>query len=320
MSDFIQSAKQSITKQSAAIDVLLAQLDDNFTTACQTCLACKGRIVITGMGKSGHIGNKIAATLASTGTPAFFVHPGEASHGDLGMIQPEDVVIALSDSGETSELLALIPLLKRMNTPMISITRNTSCTLAENAHASLSTGISEEACPLNLAPTSSTTASLVLGDALAIALLEARGFTAEDFAFSHPGGSLGRKLLTRVQDLMHTGDELPAVGINMQATDALSSMSKKRFGITGVVDDNGKLVGVFTVGDLLRVVEKGTDLTSLNIGDIMTPGGQTVEAGALAVEALKRMEGKITALFVCDDHGKPVGIIHLHDVLQAGIG
>lgn len=320
MSDFIQSAKQSITKQSAAIDVLLAQLDDNFTTACQTCLACKGRIVVTGMGKSGHIGNKIAATLASTGTPAFFVHPGEASHGDLGMIQPEDVVIALSDSGETSELLALIPLLKRMNTPMISITRNTSCTLAENAHASLSTGISEEACPLNLAPTSSTTASLVLGDALAIALLEARGFTAEDFAFSHPGGSLGRKLLTRVQDLMHTGDELPAVGINMQATDALSSMSKKRFGITGVVDDNGKLVGVFTVGDLLRVVEKGTDLTSLNIGDIMTPGGQTVEAGALAVEALKRMEGKITALFVCDDHGKPVGIIHLHDVLQAGIG
>lgn len=320
MSDFIQSAKQSITKQSAAIDVLLAQLDDNFTTACQTCLACKGRIVITGMGKSGHIGNKIAATLASTGTPAFFVHPGEASHGDLGMIQPEDVVIALSDSGETSELLALIPLLKRMNTPMISITRNTSCTLAENAHASLSTGISEEACPLNLAPTSSTTASLVLGDALAIALLEARGFTAEDFAFSHPGGSLGRKLLTRVQDLMHTGDELPAVGINMQATDALSSMSKKRFGITGVVDDNGKLVGVFTVGDLLRVVEKGTDLTSLNIGDIMTPGGQTVEAGALAVEALKLMEGKITALFVCDDHGKPVGIIHLHDVLQAGIG
>ncbi|WP_119396032.1 KpsF/GutQ family sugar-phosphate isomerase [Salinibius halmophilus] len=320
MSDFIQSAKQSISKQTAAIESLLPQLDDNFTKACQLCLACTGRVVVTGMGKSGHIGNKIAATLASTGTPAFFVHPGEASHGDLGMIQPNDVVIALSDSGETGELVSIIPLLKRMNVPMISITRKSSCTLAENANAALATGISEEACPLNLAPTSSTTASLVLGDALAIALLEARGFTAEDFAFSHPGGSLGRKLLTRVRDLMHQGDELPVVDINMKAPQALSSMSQKRFGITGVVDAEGKLVGVFTVGDLLRVVEKGTDIAAVNIGDIMTPGGQTISPDALAVEALKQMEGKITALFVCLGDKKPVGIIHLHDVLQAGIG
>lgn len=320
MSDFIQSAQHSIGKQTAAIGSLVSQLDDNFTKACELCLACTGRVVVTGMGKSGHIGNKIAATLASTGTPAFFVHPGEASHGDLGMIQPTDVVIALSDSGETSELVSLIPLLKRMNVPMISITRKTNCTLAENAEAALATGVTKEACPLNLAPTSSTTASLVLGDALAIALLEARGFTAEDFAFSHPGGALGRKLLTRVRDLMHHGHELPLVDIAMQAPQALSSMSEKRFGITGVIDQSGTLVGVFTVGDLLRVVEKGTDLTQLNIGDIMTPGGQTIGPDALAVEALKQMEGKFTALFVCQEDKQPVGIIHLHDILQAGIG
>ena len=273
----------------------------------------------TGMGKSGHIGNKIAATLASTGTPAFFVHPGEASHGDMGMITAADVVIALSNSGETNEVTSMLPLLKRMGTPLISMTGNPSSTLAKAANSHLYTGVEQEACPLDLAPTSSTTAALVMGDALAIALLEAKGFTAEDFAFSHPGGSLGRRLLLKVEDIMHSGDQLPVVNTSTRLSEALLVVTSKGLGMTTVQDDNGNLAGIFTDGDLRRAIDQGVDIRACSMSDIMTANCKTTTQGILAAEALKIMEdNKINALVVKDEQ-RTVGVVTMHDMLRAGV-
>ncbi|QIB51025.1 KpsF/GutQ family sugar-phosphate isomerase [Pseudomonas sp. OIL-1] len=318
--DFIASAQRTISMERDAVDSLLARLDQHFSRACQTLLDCKARIVVTGMGKSGHIGRKMAATLASTGSPAFFVHPGEASHGDMGMITREDVVIALSNSGNTAELVTLLPLIKRLGVPMISITGNPDSTLARAAVANLHTGVEMEACPLNLAPTSSTTTALVMGDALAIAMLEARGFSAEDFAFSHPGGALGRRLLLLVDDIMHAGERMPMVTPETRLRDALLEMTRKGLGLTGVADESGSLIGIFTDGDLRRTLDHSVDIHSASIASVMTPRAKTVTQGALAAEALKVMEdAKINGLFVVDDAGKPVGALNMHDLLRAGV-
>lgn len=318
--DYIASARRSIGMERDAVDSLLSRLDDHFVTACQTLLACSARIVVTGMGKSGHIGKKIAATLASTGSPAFFVHPGEASHGDMGMITGKDVVIALSNSGNTAELVTLLPLLKRLAVPLISITGNPSSTLARAAVANLHTGVEMEACPLNLAPTSSTTTALVMGDALAIALLEARGFSAEDFAFSHPGGTLGRRLLLLVDDIMHSAERMPMVEPDTSLRDALLEMTRKGLGLTGIAAPGGTLAGIFTDGDLRRALDNGVDIHRSPISQVMTPRCKTVQQGALAAEALKIMEdGKISGLFVVDTEGRPVGALNMHDLLRAGV-
>jgi len=272
------------------------------------------------MGKSGHIGNKIAATLASTGSPAFFVHPGEASHGDLGMITCDDTVIAISNSGNTAEIVTLLPLIKRLDIPLISMTGDPESLLAEAANVNLDVSVEEEACPLNLAPTTSTTVTLVMGDALAIALLEARGFTAEDFAFSHPGGALGRKLLLRVCDIMHSGDEVPRVNESTLLKDALLEMTAKGFGLTTVVDAQNTLIGVFTDGDLRRVVDNQVDINCATIGAVMTRGGNAIDANILAAQALNIMENKkITALVVEDEAHHPLGVLHMHDILRAGV-
>ena len=282
-------------------------------------IQCRGRVVVTGMGKSGHVGNKMAATLASTGTPAFFVHPGEASHGDMGMITPGDVVIALSNSGETSEVTSLLPLLKRQGTQLISMTGNKESTLAKAADSHLYAGVDQEACPLDLAPTSSTTCALVMGDALAIALLEAKGFTAEDFAFSHPGGSLGRRLLLKVENIMHSGDQIPVVSPDTSLPEALLVATSKGLGLTTVADADGKLAGIFTDGDLRRAIDQGVDIRNASIKDVMTAGCKTTSPGMLAAEALKVMEdGKINALVV-QDEGRTVGVINMHDMLRAGV-
>ncbi len=316
--DFLQSARRTIKLEQEAIAQLEGRLTDDFATACQLVLNCKGRVVVTGMGKSGHIGNKMAATLASTGTPAFFVHPGEASHGDMGMIQPSDVVIALSNSGETGEVTSLLPLLKRLGTALISMTGNPESTLGRAANAHLNTGVNQEACPLNLAPTSSTTCALVMGDALAVALLEARGFTAEDFAFSHPGGSLGRRLLLKVEDIMHSGDQIPVVSPSATLSEALLVVTSKGLGMT-TVQDNGKLTGIFTDGDLRRAIDHGVDIHTATMADVMTVGGKTTTPGTLAAEALKLMEdNKINALVV-KNGGDTVGVINMHDLLRAGV-
>ena len=318
--DFIASAQRSIRLERDAVDSLLARLDEHFVNACQALLQCKGRIVVTGMGKSGHIGKKLAATLASTGSPAFFVHPGEASHGDMGMITRDDVVIALSNSGNTAEVVTLLPLLKRLGVPLISITGNPESIMARSALANLHTGVEQEACPLNLAPTSSTTTALVMGDALAIALLEARGFSAEDFAFSHPGGTLGRRLLLLVDDIMHSAERMPLVSPESSLRDALLEMTRKGLGLTGVVDDNGLLAGIFTDGDLRRTLDLGADIHSLTMARLMTPRCKTVRDGILAAEALKVMEdSKINGLFVVDADGRPVGALNMHDLLRAGV-
>lgn len=316
--NFLQSARRTIKLEQEAIAQLKDRLTDDFTTACQLILNCKGRVVVTGMGKSGHIGNKMAATLASTGTPAFFVHPGEASHGDMGMIQPSDVVIALSNSGETSEVTSLLPLLKRLGTALISMTGNPQSTLGRAANAHLNSGVNQEACPLNLAPTSSTTCALVMGDALAVALLEARGFTAEDFAFSHPGGSLGRRLLLKVEDIMHSGSQIPVVSPAATLSEALLVVTSKGLGMT-TVQDNGKLTGIFTDGDLRRAIDHGVDIHTATMADVMTVGGKTTTPGTLAAEALKLMEdNKINALVV-KDGDQTVGVINMHDLLRAGV-
>ena len=281
---------------------------------------CKGRVVVTGMGKSGHIGNKIAATLASTGTPSFFVHPGEASHGDMGMITSQDVVIAISNSGNTSEVVTILPLIKRMGAPLISMTGNASSTLAREAVANLDVSVMVEACPLGLAPTSSTTATLVMGDALAVALLEARGFSAEDFAISHPGGSLGRRLLLRVSDIMHSGDQIPVVNEDTPLSGALLEMSRKGLGMTTVVNDKGTLTGIFTDGDLRRTLDRSVDIHNTPINEVMTRHGKTIQADHLAAEALNIMEEmKINALPVTDDQGGLIGAINMHDLLRAGV-
>jgi arabinose-5-phosphate isomerase len=283
-------------------------------------MACQGRVVVTGMGKSGHIGSKIAATLASTGTPAFFVHPGEASHGDLGMITSQDVVIAISNSGNTNEVVTLLPLLKRMGAPLIAMTGNPQSVLAQEALANLDVSVAKEACPLGLAPTSSTTATLVMGDALAVALLEARGFSAEDFAFSHPGGRLGRRLLLRVSDIMHGGDSVPVVREGTTLGGALLEISRKGLGMTTVVDRNGALIGVFTDGDLRRSLDKNVDVHTTAIEQLMTRDGKTIRADQLAAEALNIMEEmKISALPVIDEQGDLVGALNMHDLLRAGV-
>lgn len=318
--DFLTSAKRTIELEAAAVTDLLKHLDQDFTEACNLMLNCSGRVIVTGMGKSGHIGKKIAATLASTGTPSFFVHPGEASHGDMGMITPHDIVIALSNSGETAEVVTIIPLLKRLNTPLISITANKSSTLSTAANADLHIGVEREACPLGLAPTSSTTAQLVIGDALAIALLEARGFSAEDFAFSHPGGSLGRRLLLKAKDIMHTGSDIPKVASGTLLKDALVEMTHKRLGMTSIVDASGKVIGIFTDGDLRRTFDQHVDLQGSTIDDVMTQDATMVTADRLAAECLQIMEAKkINALIVTDESNAPVGALNMHDLLKAGV-
>jgi len=309
-----------IKTEARAVDALSQRINGNFATACGYMLGCAGRIVVTGMGKSGHIGGKIAATLASTGSPAFFVHPGEASHGDLGMITAKDVVLALSNSGETAELLTILPLIKRQGVPLIAMTGKADSTLARNADIHIDVSVEQEACPLNLAPTSSTTAALVMGDALAIALLEARGFTEEDFARSHPGGTLGRRLLLHIGDIMHTGDRVPQVNIQALLSDALLEMTNKGLGMTAVVDDPGRLVGIFTDGDLRRVLDRGLDLHHSTMQEVMTTGCTTARADQLAAEALQMMqEKKINALLVLDDRQHLIGAFNMHDLLRAGV-
>lgn len=316
----IQSAQRTIRLELEAIEALSQRINGDFTRACELILACKGRVVVVGMGKSGHIGRKIAATLASTGTAAFFVHPGEASHGDMGMITRDDVVLALSNSGSTSEIVTLLPLIKRLGITLISMTGNPTSPLAKAAAVNLDASVSQEACPLNLAPTSSTTVSLVLGDALAIALLEARGFTAEDFAFSHPGGALGRRLLLKVESVMHQGAELPVVKRGTPLREALLEMTRKGLGMTVVVEADGRLAGVFTDGDLRRALDRSIDVREAGIDELMTIPGKTIRADALAAEALKLMEDhKISALVVIDDNRMPVGALNMHDLLRAGV-
>ncbi len=318
--DLRNSGINVVRIESAAVTGLEARINDDFVTACAYMLACKGRIVVTGMGKSGHVGNKIAATLASTGSPAFFVHPGEASHGDLGMITAGDVVLALSNSGETNEIVTILPLIKRMGAPLISMTGNPGSTLAREADVNLDVSVAKEACPLDLAPTASTTAALVMGDALAIALLEARGFTAEDFALSHPGGSLGRRLLLHVHDIMHKDDGVPAVALDASLRDALMEMTAKGLGMTAVTDDAGRPVGIFTDGDLRRCLDRGIDVRTATIAEVMIPGGKRIAPDRLAAEALNLMEeNKINALLIVDRDGRLCGALNMHDLLRAGV-
>jgi arabinose-5-phosphate isomerase len=293
---------------------------DSFYQACRLMLNCKGRVVVIGMGKSGHIAGKIAATLASTGTPAFFVHPGEASHGDLGMITAADVVLALSNSGETAEIITILPLIKRLNVPLIAMTGNLKSTLAKSASAAIHVQVEREACPLDLAPTASTTAALVMGDALAIALLEARGFTKEDFARSHPSGALGRRLLLLIDDLMHTGEAIPAVGPDTLLINALMEMTRKGLGMTAVVDADHRLIGIFTDGDLRRAIDHQVDVHVARVSEVMTAHCKTVRPGMLAAEALQLMDSRmINALPVVDAENKLVGALNMHDLLRAGV-
>lgn len=303
-----------------AVSALKHRIDDAFVKACQLLLDCKGRIVVIGMGKSGHIGGKIAATLASTGSPAFFVHPGEASHGDLGMITDKDVVLALSNSGETGEILTILPIIKRLGVPLIAMTGRANSTLAQCATAHLDVSAEKEACPLGLAPTSSTTVALVMGDALAIALLEARGFTAEDFALSHPGGNLGRRLLLHVSDIMHTGDTIPKVAHTALISDALVEMTNKGLGMTAVIDDDGSIVGIFTDGDLRRVLAQMVDVHTTTIANFMTTNCKTAHPEMLAAELLEMMQRhKINGLLITDKQQQLVGAINMHDLLRAGV-
>ena len=316
---YIELGRAVLTTEAEAITALIERLGESFSSACSLILSCRGRTVVTGMGKSGHIGNKIAATLASTGTPAFFMHPGEASHGDLGMITADDVVIALSNSGETSEITLLLPLLKRLGIPLISLTGRTGSTLAKAADINLDVSVSKEACPLGLAPTSSTTASLAMGDALAVAILDERGFTEEDFALSHPGGNLGRRLLLRVSDIMHTGDAIPLIDHQASLKQTLLEMSAKGLGMAGVTESD-RLVGIYTDGDLRRTFEKMPDISTALVRDFMTPDCVTIQPGQIASEALKIMhDRKINALIVVDESDRIQGALNMHDLLRAGV-
>jgi arabinose-5-phosphate isomerase len=315
-----RSACAVIETEQDAVGRLRERIGDAFVDACRLMLACKGRVIVTGMGKSGHIGNKIAATLASTGTPAFFVHPGEASHGDLGMITPGDVVLALSNSGETSEIVTILPLIKRMGAGLVAMTGKPASTLSREADVNLDVSVPKEACPLDLAPTASTTAALVMGDALAIALLEARGFTEKDFALSHPGGSLGRRLLLHVRDIMHRDERIPQVHADASLRDALVEMTAKGLGMTAVVDGEGLVVGVFTDGDLRRCLDHGIDVRAAQVFEVMTPGGKRIRPDRLAAEALNLMEeSKINALLVVDNNDRLCGALNMHDLLRAGV-
>ena len=310
-----------IDTEARAITALATEINQpSFVQACRLMLACQGRVVVTGMGKSGHIAGKIAATLASTGTPAFFVHPGEASHGDLGMITAADVVLALSNSGETAEIITILPIIKRLHVPLIAMTGNPGSTLSGAAAANINVRVAKEACPLGLAPTASTTAALAMGDALAVALLESRGFTEEDFARSHPGGALGRRLLLLIDDLMHTGDTMPQVDLTTPLSATLMEMTRKGLGMTVVVDKQGKLAGVFTDGDLRRIIDHKVDLHTALVKDVMTTDCKVVHPGMLAAEALQIMEStKINALPVVNKEHKLVGALNMHDLLRAGV-
>jgi len=318
--ELVSLAARVLDIESRAVADLITRLDENFAKACAICLDTAGRIVVTGMGKSGHVGGKIAATLASTGTPAFFMHPAEASHGDLGMITEHDTLLAVSYSGETDEVVSILPLVKRMGARLISMTGKSESTLATTADAHLDVSISEEACPLNLAPTASTTATLAMGDALAVALLKSRGFTAEDFALSHPSGSLGKKLLLRVEDVMHKGDDVPAVGPDVKLSEGLLEMSEKGLGMTAIVDTDSKILGVFTDGDLRRALDGEIDVHTTNMDAVMHKRCITVVPEMMAAEAVQMLEEhKITSLLVTDPNGRLIGAMNVHDLFRAGI-
>ncbi len=313
-------AAEVLDIESRAVNALRDRLDSSFAAACELCMDTPGRIVVTGMGKSGHIGHKIAATLASTGTPSFFMHPGEASHGDLGMITGQDVLLAVSYSGETDEVLTILPLVKRMGAKLLSLTGKPRSTLARAADVHLDVSVSEEACPLNLAPTASTTATLAMGDALAVALLKNRGFTAEDFAMSHPSGSLGKRLLLRVADVMRSGDDVPKVTADVLLGDGLIEMTQKGLGMTAIVDADEKVLGIFTDGDLRRALDAGVDVRKTGMQEIMHTKCKTTTADVLAAEAVHVMEeNKITGLLVADKEGRLVGALNIHDLFRAGI-
>ncbi|ESP95316.1 KpsF/GutQ family sugar-phosphate isomerase [Pseudoalteromonas luteoviolacea] len=317
---FIESAKRVLEIEQQAITELNQFIDTSFANACELMLNCKGRVIVIGMGKSGHIGNKVAATLASTGTPSFFVHPGEASHGDLGMITSDDVVLLISNSGETGEVIGIIPVIKRIGAHIISMTGNEQSTMAQQADVHLCIKVSKEACPLGLAPTASTTATLVMGDALAVALLESRGFTADDFALSHPGGSLGKRLLLTLEEIMHKGDGVPKTPTGSLIKDALFEMSAKGLGMTAIVDQQGQLCGLFTDGDLRRVIEQKIDLHNDTIDSVMTICCTTASPDMLAAEALNIMEKKrINGLIVIDENQHPIGALNTQDLLRAGV-
>jgi arabinose-5-phosphate isomerase len=316
----IDRARVVVDIEADAVRGLLRSIGPDFVKACEICLACRGRIVVTGMGKSGHIAGKIAATLASTGSPSFFVHPGEASHGDLGMITAHDVVLAVSNSGETPEIVLILPLIKRLSIPLITMTGRPESTLAQAADVNLHTGVDKEACPLNLAPTASTTATLAMGDALAVTLLECRDFTEEDFARSHPGGSLGRRLLLRVADIMRTGEQIPKVKPDAPVSEGLFEMTRTGLGMTAIVDDHDTIIGIFTDGDLRRAIDRNTDFHGTAIDEVMTRGCKTVTQDILAAEAVRIMEDfAITALLVADENGRLIGALNIHDLLHAGV-
>ncbi len=318
--DFISTGQDVIRIECEALEQLLERIDQSFYRACKAILSCDGRVVVVGMGKSGHIGGKIAATLASTGTPAFFVHPGEASHGDLGMITPGDLLIAISSSGETPEIITILPIIKRMDIPLIAFTGCCDSTLGEAADVCLDVAVAREACPHNLAPTASTTTTLAMGDALAIAILQSRGFSREDFARSHPGGVLGRRLLLYVEDVMHSGKDIPIVSSGTIVNEALHEISKKNLGMTGVTDGDGKLIGVYTDGDLRRTLNQSTDVATRLIDDVMTPGPQTVTPRTLAAEVVELMRKRsINGVFVVNDSGQPVGALNALDLMRSGI-
>jgi arabinose-5-phosphate isomerase len=313
-------AREVLEIEAKAISDLIGRLDQSFTRAVELILKCRGRVVVSGIGKSGHIARKIASTLASTGTPAFFVHPAEASHGDLGMVTRDDVFIALSNSGESEELLALIPLLKRQGAKLVAMTGNPKSTLAREADAHLYAGAEKEACPLNLAPTASTTAALALGDALAVALMQEKGFTRDEFAASHPGGSLGRRLLTHVRDVMRAGDDAPRIAQGATAMQGMLEMSRGRMGMTSVLDDAGRVVGIFTDGDLRRALEKGVDLRAARIAEVMTAAPRTIGPDRLAAEAVEIMERfKVNQMLVVDSDRKLLGALNMHDLFRAKV-
>ena len=319
--DFAASGRRVFAIEREALEAVAARIDGAFSAACRAILACRGRLVCTGMGKSGHVARKIAATLASTGTPAFYMHPGEAGHGDLGMVTDADIVLALSYSGESDEILMLLPVLKRQGNIVVAMTGRVDSTLARESDIHLDVGVPTEACPLALAPTSSTTAALAMGDALAVALLDARGFTADDFARSHPAGALGRRLLLHITDVMHSGDDIPRIGPDASISDALVEMGRKRLGMTAVVDADGRLLGLYTDGDLRRSLDDANvDLRRTAIATVMTRAPRTIDAGALAVEAAQLMEThKINALLVVDGDQRVVGALNIHDLLRARV-
>ena len=319
-SPFVADGRAVIAREHQALAELGQRLDDNFARACHALLECAGRVVVVGMGKSSHIGGKIASTLASTGTPAFFVHPGEASHGDLGMIMPGDLVIAISNSGETPEVLTILPIIKRMGVTLLAMTGRTTSSLGAAADVCLDVSVEREACPHNLAPTASTTATLAMGDALAVAVLKARDFSADDFARSHPGGALGRRLLVYARDVMHTGDALPLVTHTTSLLDALAEMSAKRLGMIGIIDDDGLLCGIYTDGDLRRSLNQGVDVNRCEVGSVMVQKPHTIPATTLAAEVVELMQRhSINGVFVVDADGRPAGALNALDLIRAGV-